>query len=748
MPVRTPHPLFDRYVNDLPDLVRGGRVVPAWSPDGQVLAWVDGTPQQRTAWQLNLESGERRPLSDLDRVRKGVTAATGRTPAGEGFPAESLAFIGARSVRLTGADGVFDLDLDTDEITALPVEGPIELHTGLAASARTTPRAFPLNHGMLDPQPAAEVPSPDGSRMLGLAGSNLVVRSTYDGRSAAVTSDGTPEVEWRIDVTNPALAMLGLAGPATCWAPNSTRVAAYRVDNRGVSTIPQVHWLGRQEEVVWRTAAKAGGVLERTTAHVVDVLSNRVVDLDLGDTTDRYVVLAGWTADSRQLVVCTFSRDCRSAKVLLADALTGATREVLAESSQTFVRIHHDIYFGQKTGLHLTPSTDRFVWLSERSGWQHLYLYDLEGRMLRQLTDGAWPVRDVVRVDDDAVLFTACTDQSRPYDVQLCRVSLDGGDVQILTPGAGVHDVVPSPDGLHVLDTCSSPTEPAVTVLRRVADGSAVAELSRADIAGLQELGFRPPEPFTAVAADGETELWGVMYLPADFDPERSYPVIEYVYGGPQIPVVNHRFPAPEAGFARHAQALAQLGYVTFVVDARGTPGRSKAFHDVVVEQRWAGHLAADHAAVVEQLGHRHAWFDATRVGVVGHSWGGYSAFRLAADRPDVYRAAVASAPGFDPLSTVLSECYLGLPQDDPGAYAFASCLPLAAEFSAELLIACGTSDHNTWTDAVKLSEELIRHGRQHELVVLPEQYHGYDSTHDSYFWTKVQAFFDRTLRT
>jgi dipeptidyl aminopeptidase/acylaminoacyl peptidase len=148
----------------------------------------------------------------------------------------------------------------------------------------------------------------------------------------------------------------------------------------------------------------------------------------------------------------------------------------------------------------------------------------------------------------------------------------------------------------------------------------------------------------------------------------------------------------------------------------------------------------------VQQLKERHAFLSDAKVGVIGHSWGGYSAFRLAAERPDVYTAAVSSAPGFDPYSSVLYECYLGFPQTDLPAYREADSYPLAARMEAPFLLAGGSSDHATWTDAMKMSEALIRAGKDHEFVVLPEQYHGYDSVHDSYFWRKVARFFETHL--
>jgi dipeptidyl aminopeptidase/acylaminoacyl peptidase len=319
---------------------------------------------------------------------------------------------------------------------------------------------------------------------------------------------------------------------------------------------------------------------------------------------------------------------------------------------------------------------------------------------------------------------------------------LAGGPTETLTDDTGVHAAAFSPDGAFFVDTWSRPDQPPASALRR-SDGTRVADLSIADRSRLEALGWVPPREFTVTAADGETELWGVMFLPADFDESRTYPLVEYVYGGPQVAAAPHEF---GGHFARDAHALAQLGYVTVVLDGRGTPGRSKAFHDVVYKS-WSGGLVADHAGAIEQLRARHPFIGAGKVGVMGDSWGGSSAFRLALERPDLYGAAVCAGPGFDPYGSVLYEPYLGLPEDDPSPYDAASCVRDAGKQQAELLVVSGTADFFSWSDALKVSEQLIRAGKQHELVVLPGQVHVYDALHDGYFGRKYADFFARHLQ-
>ena len=276
------------------------------------------------------------------------------------------------------------------------------------------------------------------------------------------------------------------------------------------------------------------------------------------------------------------------------------------------------------------------------------------------------------------VYFTAHRDPKRPYDVHLCRVALQGGDVQQLTEAQGKHTVTFAPSGKVFLDTHSSPNRAPVTELRTVEGKCLNPEVLRANIKKLEGAGFTAPEEFTVKAADGVTDLWGVMYKPHDFKPSRKYPVVEYVYGGPQIAVADHAFPTA-MGMGAEALRIAQLGCIVVMLDARGTPERSKAFHDVVY-RNWAEALVADHAGAIRQLAERHSFIDGKRVGVTGWSWGGYSSSRLLLEAPDVYKCAASGAPGYNPWASVLYECYLGFPQNESAAYANADVVRLGAK--------------------------------------------------------------------
>ncbi len=723
---------------DLPKLIRDASLVPAWSLDCQRLAFVSGPADQRQAWSVNLATGRKQPLIDTERARAAIRDATGTSPPGQGLPFEAFGFAGPNTIAFAiGADN-FMLDLDSYLVIQTPGPSMIDTMLGQSQQARSTPRPFKRSLPMVGQVDAYEVMSPDGRHLLSIQDRNVSLRSTYDGRNRALTSDGNRDVEWTIDWAYPGTS------PAANWSPQGNRIAAYRVDHRGVSEVTSVHQLGEFENSTRYRYPKAGGVLESYQLFVLDLAGKAPVEIQLGDTRDSYPAFVGWLPDGSELIVLQMSRDCRHIDIFAADARTGSVRHLFSEDSSSFVRIHHDIYFNRKLGCTLTPDGQSLLWLSERDGWMHLYQYDLQGELVAQLTTGAWPVTAIERISATHVYFSAHRDQQRPYDLHLCRVPLGGGPVEQLTDGHGVHRVSFAPNGECFLDSCSTVTMPPVTALRR-ADGTVLnAELLRADITPLQAVGYCEAEEFCVKAADGETDLWGVMYKPHDFDPAGKYPVIEWIYGGPQICIADHGFPALP-GRAGIGMKLAQLGCIAIMLDARGTPERSKAFHDTAT-QDFYGTVCEDHAGAIRQLAERHPFIDIERVGVTGGSWGAYFAFRCAVEHAEIYKAAVLVAPGLDPHSCVLYECYLGTPQANPDGYRRADLFSMAPRLQAPVMIAGGTADHATWADAIKMSEALIRAGKIHEFVALPEQVHGFGSVHEEYFQRKQAEFFRRHL--
>jgi dipeptidyl aminopeptidase/acylaminoacyl peptidase len=393
-----------------------------------------------------------------------------------------------------------------------------------------------------------------------------------------------------------------------------------------------------------------------------------------------------------------------------------------------------------------------FILRSERDGWNHLYLYDLDGNLIRRLTEGAWPVLRVVAVDEKGgwVYFIAQADAQRPYDTHLYRVDLEGKNFKQLTQAPGQHSpfrlrrrrkgIEFSPSKEFFLDTHSSVHRPPAVELRR-ADGTLLQILSKANIDALiSELKWRPPEEFVVKAADGETDLYGILYKPFDFNPNKKYPVIEIIYAGSTyVPRTFVHGP--------WQQALAQLGFIVFIVDGRGTGERGKEFRDLVYG-KMGRYEIPDHVAALRQVAEPRPYMDFTRVGVFGYSWGGYFALRALLQAPEVYQVGVAGAPITDMAEHWGNELNLGPPQENKEGYEFASNIRLAGNLKGKLLLIHGTSDRAVpFSHTVKMLEALIQANKPYDLIVLPGVGHELTPETIKYFWAAVRRYFQEHLK-
>jgi YD repeat-containing protein len=476
----------------------------------------------------------------------------------------------------------------------------------------------------------------------------------------------------------------------------------------------------------------------------VSIPDNRQLQLQTGgEPGDRYYVV-GWRPDGSEVLFLRMRGDHKRLDLMAADPTTGNVRSVITESEETFIKgIATDPHWNESCW----PLDDRghLIWMSERDGWNHLYLYDLNGNLLRQLTDGEFAVIGIVAVDERNgwIYFTGQGEAHRPYDIHLYRVNLQGEGLAQLTEPTGAHDIQFSPSLEYFIDTHSSVDRPPSSDLR-TADGTLLQTLSVASIERLEELAWVPPEEFVVKAQDGITDLHGVLLKPYDFDPEKSYPVVEYVYAGPQGVVHPRSFlPADWQPF----QALAQLGFIVFAVDGRGTPGRGKAFQDVVYGNFARGEIP-EHVAVLRQLGQERPYMDLTRVGVWGWSWGGYFTVRALLTAPDVYHVGVALAASVGEYGYP-NDIYQG-PLRDTTEFDYASNSRLASGLEGKLLLIYGTNDiHVEFAAGMIMVDALIEASVPFDLLVFPERDHflplqrGYAS---DYFWEATRRYFQKHL--
>jgi dipeptidyl-peptidase-4 len=637
----------------------------------------------------------------------------------------------------------FRVDGATGERTKLAVAEP--------AAIVAPPRTFARASWLMLPKPAPEMPSADGCWFARLDDGDIRLRGAAGEADVALTADAIPGFGWDIDA--PLFPLVGDPRgewlPRSPWSPDGTTLFAIKYDRRSVADFPVYDRLANTSYVL--KVPVAGAPMDIAHPHVIDVRSHQARLLELGDTQDHFFTLLGWLPglglhpDGSEVLFARHARNFKNVELLAGDPATGAVRTVIAERSDTFVAHQYEvIHYGD---LHATivPDGSAIVWRSARTGWNHFYLYGLDGTLQRALTAGEFPVIDVLAVDQSEgwLYFTAHHDQARPYDVHFCRVGIAGGTIERLTPRDGRNHICLSPSRQTFTVVNSRPDRPYRTDFHAT-DGRHLALVEQADVRALDALGYQAPEEFMVLAADGVTELWGVMYKPADFDPAKRYPLIDHLYAGPQLTQAEHHFGLGDTSRKRLDRALAQLGYIVVSLDARGTPGRSKAFQDVVYANL-ARHEIPDHVAAIRQLAARHASIDTDRIGVWGHSWGGYYAILAMAQAPETFRAGVAAAPTPDARYTFFSEPYLGLPSRAAAAYDHADLARWLPAITGKLLVAVGTAD--PLLDGIKITKGLIDAGVDHEFVVLPGAQHSFRDANDLYFIHKLVAHFETHLK-
>jgi dipeptidyl-peptidase 4 len=588
-------------------------------------------------------------------------------------------------------------------------------------------------------QARAEVLSPDGRLAAFRRDHDLWVREVATGRETRLTSDGAQHHGYATDNEG----WRSSARPVVVWSPDSRRIKSFRLDERGVG---EMHLLetteGRPILRSWKYALPGDTIVPLYERLVIDVAGARVVPLraepDHQRTSSCCGMLRGdvmgdveWGPDGRRVAYASVSRDYRDVRLRLADAETGEVRTVLEERGEPF--FESSAAGRGVPNWRVLHGRGRVLWLSQRDGHAHLYLHDLDsGRLRNRVTSGEWNVIDVLHVDEAGgwVYFTgAGRERGRdPYHRHLYRVRTDGRSLTLLSPEDADHVVTVSPSGRWFVDSYSRVDAPPVTVLRR-ADGRVVRVLEEADISRLLATGWPRPIPFTARARDGVTELHGVMYRPSDFDPARRYPIINNIYPGPQAGSIGPRtFAAARRG---DAQALAELGFVVVQIDALGTPMRSRPFH-----AHYHGDLGdnglEDQIAAMRQLAERHPYIDLSRVGIYGHSGGGFATAAAMLRFPDFFHVGVAGAGNHDNRGYTYywGEKWHGPlvhHPDGTDSYTNQANHLLAGNLRGKLLLSYGTMDNNVHPDmTLLLVDELIRHNKDFDLVVLPNRNHGY----------------------
>ena len=390
----------------------------------------------------------------------------------------------------------------------------------------------------------------------------------------------------------------------------------------------------------------------------------------------------------------------------------------------------------------LWEESGKLLFASERSGWRQLYSLDLKSKAVSSITNGTYYVNSIVfnNKKTNTIYYMASGKEEgrNPYYQHLYKINLDGTENKLLSPENANHEVSVSNDGFWFADNYSAPDLPTITILRDAATGKMLNELAKADVTGLLAMGYQYPETFTATARDGKTTIYGAIWKPTHFDPAKKYPVIDQSYTGPHTNMFPRSF---QMALGRRNQCLAELGFVVVTVDGMGTAGRSKAFHNISYKNM--GQNLVDHKLAIEQLAKKYAWIDIDRVGIFGHSAGGYDAGHAVLEFPDFYKVAVASSADHDfrMEKDWWPEMYMGWPVDS--LYHKVSNITMAGNLKGKLLITHGGIDENVNPSATfKLAEALIKADKEFDMLILPSQRHGYTGVHNDYFTKKQWNYF------
>lgn len=441
-----------------------------------------------------------------------------------------------------------------------------------------------------------------------------------------------------------------------------------------------------------------------------------------------------WSKDSKSLSGVYVPRGFKNLNIIEVDSQTGAIQRKYTESSDTNLERGNNF---RRVG------ENQFLLTSQKSGWNHIYLHDWNsGKLIKQLTSGDFVVNDIVHVDEvQKLVYFMASGRERgqnPYFQHLYKVNLDGTGLTLLTPENAFHEIHLSQDKEYLVDNYSTVNQPTRSVLRDMESGEILIEISLADISKLQAKGYQSPKPFSAIAKDGKTEIFGIYYMPTDFDASQSYPIIDYTYTGPHTASTPKTF---KTGLLGHQQPMAELGFVVVTVDGLGTAGRSKAFSDV--SYRNLGDGTTDHVLAIRQLAEKHPFMDLDRVGIFGHSAGGYDAGRAMLLHPDFYKVGVASAGDHDHRMEKAwwPEMYMGYPVGD--FYHEQSNITNASNLRGRLLLAHGGIDENVNPSATfKFAEALINAGKDFDLFIWPSRSHSFGRPPGDYFTKKRWDYF------
>lgn len=680
-------------------------IQPNWFSDNSGVSYVHHSPKEKRFFKISLPNLVKSDLFDHSKVSKLLSDLLGEDIQPNDLPITKIEFKNPNNFEITVADKVYGLNTTNYTLTN-------EIKEEKEGFSKESPNkkwtAFAKEYNLF-----IKSSGNNETKQLSEKGEKGYEYATYYGWDDIIEGEnGNRPERFAIE-----------------WSPDSKWIYADIVDLR---TAEKMYLLDFSIDSLYRPKLLSyyrGSPGDTTMVYVEPVFFNvesgKEIKTNLPRSTHINSTDVTWSKNSDLVFLESTSRGFQNKSIHTLDLKTENLEQLYTESSKT--NIDNFVYkLAEDSGL--------LFFLSEKSGWRQLYSLDLKTKKENALTSGSYYINSIERIDEKekTIYFLASAKEKgrNPYYQNLYSISFQGKNLKLLTPEDRHHQISFSPDGKYFVDNFSTVNIPTITVLRKSSDGKILLELGRADVSQLKN--WEAPEIFTATARDGKTLIYGALWKPTNFESSKKYPVIEMSYTGPHTQVFPKSFAQ-----ALSWQSYAELGFVVVVVDGLGSSGRSKKFHDYSYKNLGGG--LEDHILAIQQLGQKYNWVDTSRVGIFGHSAGGYDAGRAVLAYPDFYKVAVASAADHDHRMEKAwwPEMYMGWPVDS--AYHLQSNITNASNLKGKLLLVHGGIDENVNPSATfKLAEALINADKQFDMLILPSQRHGFKGNHLKYF-TKVR---------
>ncbi|WP_114789411.1 DPP IV N-terminal domain-containing protein [Niabella yanshanensis] len=594
---------------------------------------------------------------------------------------------------------------------------------------------------------ANEVISPDGKRAVFIKDWNLWVKDLDTKRETQLTTDGTKDYGYATDNAGWKHSDAAIVS----WSPDSKKIATFQQDQRKVNDMYLVTTnVGAPKLEQWKYPLPGDPYIPTIRRVVIDVETPKVISLNIPPDPHRATMSddisssgsfddIDWSPDAKEVAFVSSSRDHKNAKVRIANTATGEVREIFEET----VKTQFESGRGAINWRYLAK-TNEIIWYSERDNWGHLYLYDSKtGNLKHQITKGNWLVGKVLKIDEKerTIYFTGYgREKGNPYFAYFYKIGFDGKGLTLLTPETGNHNIYLSPSGNHFVDVYSQPDVPPVANFRNT-KGALITGLEKADVSRLQAKGWKAPTPVSVKAADGETDIYGLVFTPTKMDPSKKYPVIDYIYPGPQGGSVGSWSFSPSRG---DNQALAELGFIVVVIEGTSNPYRSKSFHDMSYGNM-AENTLPDQIAAIRQLSKIYP-IDTTKVGIWGHSGGGFATAAALLRYPDFFKVGIAESGNHDNRNYEddWGERYNGLVENSD--YAAQANQAYAKNLKGKLMLVHGMMDDNVPPyNTLLVVEALQKANKDFDLVVFPNARHGFGE-YSSYMMRRRWDYFVKHL--